>query len=346
MTRGLRDRLITLLAMVGFGAAVGYVYTSLAYADAPKGADVLRGMLTGALIGGLNSSFEIFGLRNPWWRRVRRWPFLAELGLRAAIHTLLILASLLFIAYLSEIIGWYGGGDEPFDPAATLRDTFFSFLATASAVTVVKVSNLVGARNLLMVLIGRYNRPVTEERLFLMIDLVGSTSLSARLGNEDFHAALSSFFFDLDEPLVANGGQIHAYVGDAVFATWLLKKPGSRLKALDALLACQDRMAERGDWYQQRFGFRPAFRAVLHGGPVVAGECGESHLQIMLLGEVLNATARIEAEAKARKLAVLASAAALADTALPPGLAKTSVGPIALRGLSQPVALFSLERAC
>jgi len=345
LTQGQRNRLFTFAGMLLFGAVAGYLYTATAYADQPEGPDLPRGVVAGILIAGLTSGFELFGLRSRWWRRVRRWPFLAELALRAGIHTLMILTCLMLTALLSDVVGWDAGGSGSFDPASILQDTLFSFLAIGAALFVLQVSNLVGGRNLVMVLIGRYNRPVTEERLFLMIDLVGSTGLSARLGNEAFHAALSAFFFDLDEPLVANGGQIHSYVGDAVFATWLMQKPGSRRQALKALMACQDRIAARGAWYDARFGFRPAFRAVLHGGPVVAGECGDSHRQIVLLGEVLNATARIEAEAKARNVDVLASAEALTGTALPNGLRSESVGPIALRGLERPLALYSLTRA-
>ena len=33
---------------------------------------------------------------------------------------------------------------------------------------------------------------------------------------------LTRFFFDIDEPIVAHGGEVHAYVGDEVIVSWPL----------------------------------------------------------------------------------------------------------------------------
>jgi adenylate cyclase len=36
---------------------------------------------------------------------------------------------------------------------------------------------------------------------------------------------LTRFFFDIDEPIVAHGGEVHAYVGDEVIVSWPVSTP-------------------------------------------------------------------------------------------------------------------------
>ena len=48
----------------------------------------------------------------------------------------------------------------------------------------------------------------------MFLDLTGSTSLAEALGEVRMQDLLMRFFFDIDEPIVAHGGEVHAYVGD------------------------------------------------------------------------------------------------------------------------------------
>ena len=70
------------------------------------------------------------------------------------------------------------------------------------------------------ILIGHYHAPVREERAFLFVDLVGSTELAKKLGDLGAQRMLARFFFDISEPVLENGGEIHAYTGDEVIITW------------------------------------------------------------------------------------------------------------------------------
>src|SRR5205085_11210965 len=91
-----------------------------------------------------------------------------------------------------------------------------------------------------------------------------------------------------------HGGEVHSYVGDAMIATWPLSNEQSNARAVAATFAILDHLAKESPDYCKRFGVKPRFRAALHGGPVVAGECGDSKRQITYLGDVLNVTARLE----------------------------------------------------
>jgi class 3 adenylate cyclase len=93
---------------------------------------------------------------------------------------------------------------------------------------------------------------------------------------------------DIDEAIVAHGGEVHAYVGDELIVTWPLDAEMSGRGCLDCF---RDRIAEKADSYRQEFGSIPLFRARLHAGPVVISECGNSRRQIAYFGDAVNVTA-------------------------------------------------------
>src|SRR5215469_1669760 len=65
-------------------------------------------------------------------------------------------------------------------------------------------------------------RPRLEERVFLFIDIEGSTALAERLGEFAFHRLINRFVVDISEQIMAAYGEIHRYVGDKLIASWKL----------------------------------------------------------------------------------------------------------------------------
>ena len=113
-------------------------------------------------------------------------------------------------------------------------------------------------------------------------------------------------------------------------------------KLRGAIFAARDSMARREAWYRETFGEAPRFRAVLHGGPIMACECGDSRRQITYLGDVLNTTARLEALSKSLGIPVLASRSLLERGGLPDGIVAEDRGRHALKGLSEPLGVSAL----
>jgi hypothetical protein len=105
--------------------------------------------------------------------------------------------------------------------------------------------------------------------------LSGSTSLAEALGEVRMQELLTRFFFDIDGPIVAYGGEVHAYVGDEVIVTWPLTARVSAGHCIDCFFAVADRIAEQAGSYHRKFGSVPQFRATLQAGPVVISECGD-----------------------------------------------------------------------
>ena len=102
-------------------------------------------------------------------------------------------------------------------------DVLFSLAISFVFVFMLDVNSLLGQNVLINFVTGRYYRPRLEERVFLFLDMEGSTGAAERLGPLAFHRLLNRFVLDLTEPIVAAHGEIHSYVGDEVIATWKLE---------------------------------------------------------------------------------------------------------------------------
>jgi adenylate cyclase len=191
------------------------------------------------------------------------------------------------------------------------------------------------------VLFGRYRYPRAERRLFLVLDVVGSTTLAERLGPERFLAFLNRWIHVLTEPLLASKGRIYRYVGDEAILTWEWTA-GAADRALAFAVDATRAVAADTEIWKRDFGEVPRMRIALHGGPVIAGEMGDIKREIAFLGDTLNTTSRIAGEARRHDALVLASAEAIEGAGLPAGLHRRDLGPVALRGKAEPVTLVEL----
>ena len=340
-----KDNILTWLAVTVFGALAGHGYVTVASGTIPN--EVLQtwpGLRTGATIGGLTSAFEIFVMEGPVGARLRRRPFLSTLFVRVVIHTAIVVCALFSNrAITGLLIGYFVPG--AFDRREMVQDAVYSFLVVALIMFVLQMRSLIGGRTLLNVVLGRYHRPVREQRIFLLVDLAGSTPLAGKLGDERFHEFLSAFFFEIDAAVTQFDGEIYSYIGDAMIASWPLGEPVHNARAVAATFAARERLARREAWFKARFGEAPRFCAVLHGGSVIAGECGDSRRQITYLGDVLNTTARLEFLSKSLGADNVISQHLLDQLDLPGGIVTTELGAHQLKGVAEPMAVAALVPA-
>ncbi len=205
-----------------------------------------------------------------------------------------------------------------------------------------QVNRMLGPGTLLALLFGRYRRPVTEERIFMFLDLRDSTAIAERLGDVRFNALKNDFYHDLSEPVLQTRGRIYEYVGDEVVITWTYRdglRDGNCVRCF-FLIEREVRRSRRE--YLEKYGVVPAFKAGLHGGPVVTSEIGDLRKGIVHSGDTVNTTARIEALCRPLGHRLLISASLLGQ--LPPDLAlKTEdLGYVPLRGKELRMHVYSI----
>ena len=294
----------------------------------------------GALVGGSTGaaifSLERFVLRRNAGGLFRRLPFLAYLALRSALY-----ASIILIIYAVPV--WLASGHVQ----VLLRDRadfLFSFALVVGGNLLFSVNELLGPGALFAFAAGRYYHPRIEERALLFIDMRSSTAIAERLGELRFLTLLNRFIFDLSLPIVERGGEIHKYVGDEVIATWRLAPGINDAACVGACFAALDRLRAHARAYEAEFGLVADFRAGLHCGLVAVGELGSFKKEIALIGDTMNAAARILEAARGADDRVLASAALLGRVAaLPPGVASRRLGELPMRGKERPLELYVLE---
>ncbi|MGH2455033.1 MAG: adenylate/guanylate cyclase domain-containing protein [Candidatus Limnocylindria bacterium] len=170
----------------------------------------------------------------------------------------------------------------------------------------------------------------------LFADIRGSTSLAEQLSPGEFNALLNRFYTAASDAVVANDGMIEKFVGDELVATFAPVLAGERhtARAVDAALALL-----RATGHADPGGPWVPLGAGVNTGRVWFGAVGEgSHVELTVLGDPVNVTARLAAQAAAGEILVSADAAAAAG--LDPGLPRTT---LELKGKHESTEVVSLR---
>jgi adenylate cyclase len=309
--------------------------------QAPNGS--VRGYVQGAVTAILISctilllEFAVFSrARSTLARRV---PFLLYLALRSLGYLVAILMGLAVSAWLVRV-----SADS--EPLIERSGVIFSLVLSLGFNLLFGVNDLLGQGVLFNFVAGRYRRPRVEERALLFMDMESSTIIAERLGETGFLDFLNRFVADVTESIVAQRGAIHKYVGDEIIVTWPLAAGLRDWHCVRACFGALEQLDKRANAYIRDFGVRANFRAALHCGPVVIGELGTVKMEIAFLGDTMNTAARLQQACRDTGQRVLASAALVHRLgALPPGIAKRSIGRLRLRGKENEIELYALTAA-
>jgi class 3 adenylate cyclase len=250
--------------------------------------------LTGApLLGLLISSFEVFYFqadRGRWLREMH--PLKSNF-----IYLLILVATLLVVQHVNFLVhGRWNDLPLVYELYPVLIPLFL--LVALLGVIVIRVVSFIGSKNIFYLLIGKYHRPVWERKVFMFLDIKGSTNLVDTLGPEKSKLLFGKFMFDASKPITDNGGEIYRYQGDGFVATWNWEvglTPDGIFQAVDDLYATVER--ERAE-YEKSFGVCPDFRAGIHGGEIITCEEGDIRRNIAFYGDTINIAARMETKAK------------------------------------------------
>jgi adenylate cyclase len=250
----------------------------------------------------------------------------------------LLLASL----KTGELQGWSTLAIRPEGKAFVRLLTGYGILSLFTSL-LYQLSNKIGRPALRRLFLGRYHHPVAERRIFLFVDVRGSTTLAEELGNARYSQLIRDFFFDMGAPIVAHRGEIYQYVGDEVVVTWEWK-PGIRdARCVRCFFAMQHAIDLRRDYYLRTYGVVPTFKAGLHGGPVMATQVGAVKTELVFHGDVMNTTARIEAKCNALHSRLLLSEVLYEALPHPEEFQFLALGEFLLRGKAGTMALYSAE---
>ncbi|MFC1665539.1 adenylate/guanylate cyclase domain-containing protein [Pseudomonadota bacterium] len=281
---------------------------------------------------------QLFFLPSQWGEPVRRMYFLT-----AILAKSVFLVCVVIITMIAHQLLLHG----QIEPEFFTHPVFYSVIAFVFCIvavlqTIAQIVRITGGRVLINFILGKYHTPVSEERIFMFLDLVGSTQLAERLGDIGVQTMITRFFFDISEPIIEFGGEIHRYIGDQVVIIWPLDKGANILRAILCYFAIFAKATKIAPDYEREFGSALTFRVGLHGGPVVVSECGDFKQELVYYGNSVNTAARIEQQCKAFDCSFLVSGDLINRIDLPNTLSAQSKGVVQLRGLKTETELFTI----
>lgn len=176
-------------------------------------------------------------------------------------------------------------------------------------------------------------------------DLRGFTAMSDTLPFVELIELLNAYFEAVSEPVMARGGEVLKFIGDAMLAIFALDPAREGEGVRLAMEAAEEalRNVERVNGTRAAQGKR-TFRLgiALHVGDVGYGNIGApTRLDFTVIGQAVNKVVRIEALSKALDRALLVSSE-FAHRCTHPLI---SLGFHALRGISEPEEIFACPRA-
>ena len=150
--------------------------------------------------------------------------------------------------------------------------------------------------NVLMNYLGKYHTPNQEKKIFMFLDMKSSTTIAEQIGHERYFELLKTYYADMTNAILETSGEVYQYVGDEIVVAWNEKEGVQKNNCIHCFIKILKAIHKNKDYYIEQFSLVPEFKAGFHIGEVTAGEIGIIKKDIIYTGDVLNTTARIQAE--------------------------------------------------
>jgi adenylate cyclase len=186
MSRWTRSRLQTVAVVALIGGVAGIALSWLLSHIVPFVYDLAEfenGARNGMMVAGLLAAADVFYVQAPRGAWLRRLPFGRAVLIRAVLLTAVIALSLAFNRLIFGLLYGFERSGLDYFALPLLRDTVLVFVIFLAISEFLQMRRVIGGRTLNALLLGRYHRPVSEHRGFLLIDIKGSTALAERLGD-------------------------------------------------------------------------------------------------------------------------------------------------------------------
>jgi adenylate cyclase len=210
---------------------------------------------------------------------------------------------------------------------------------------ILQVSWKFGPGNLSKLIMGKYQNPKEENRIFMFLDLQGSTAIAEKLGHKTYSRLLRDCYHDLTDIVIRYKADIYQYVGDEVVLSWSVKDGLNDLSCFKTFFDYEGKLQDRSDFYSRQYKTRPEFKGGMDMGHVTVAEIGDIKREIAYHGDVLNTASRIQGRCRDLNRKLLISGNLEKHLTTLNGFAKALVGKTTLRGKTQAVSIYSIELA-
>ena len=180
----------------------------------------------------------------------------------------------------------------------------------------------------------------------LFADIRNFTTISERLDPRQVVAMLNTYLTQACEVILAQGGTVDKFIGDAVMAVFgsPAPHPDHARRALRAALDLAAKAREVRSWMNQRFGDKDlpdfAIGIGLHTGEAIVGNIGSPRrLEFTAIGDTVNAASRLESLTKELGWTIVASQSTIAAA---PGVMTGRQETRQVKGRHEPLEVFEV----
>lgn len=309
----------------------------------------LLGSVVTGVSAGIIGGYGVVALWEEWLRsKSYRWTLISIVISFTIIYFIVSMLTGLYLQFVElgntplDLASWSGVLNHLLAPNHWLSYTIWLFVVLATLIFL-QVNDKYGPGTFLALLKGKYFHPRREQRIFMFLDLRSSTTIAESLKEERYFEFLKDVFNHSTQPILEARGEIYQYVGDEIVISWSVKKGIQNANCISCFFKVQKALNDKKDYYGDRYGIQPQFKAGLHFGFVMAGEIGLVKRDIAFSGDVLNTTSRIQEKCNELGVNILISQylidqlTLVTDTYNP-----KKMGDMVLRGKQQQVALFTV----
>lgn len=316
-----------------------------------EGSYFLKSLITNTFagfMGGVLGGYTLVYLVN---KRYRSQPYYKSILIVIVAFVLAITFITISLAFLQATF-IYGGLGTPKGYNAFIeliyttehiKNIIFWAMIVALTQLGLQINDKFGQGLLWSMITGKYQLPQTEERVFMFLDLKGSTTIAEQLGNEQYHHFLKDVFSDITDPILSNSGEIYQYVGDEIVISWRIDRGVSSNSCLNCFFGIRSTLYSLKDKYESKYHVHPVFKAGIHHGTVVAGEVGIIKRDITYSGDTLNTAARIQSMCNEHQSNLLISGT-LASLLSLNSFKTRHLGKLSLRGKLETVEILSIDQ--
>lgn len=287
-------------------------------------------------------------------KRLRKKPF----GVTLIAKTLIYLIFMVFFISM-VIIHIYSAEIDKLTFSKDVFNLYFDFIFSArfvmifaywgiacvSALFMLQVNDKFGQGILISFLLGKYHQPKEDQRIFLFMDLKSSTTYAEKLGHIKYSQFIQDCFFDVTDVIAKYDAKIYQYVGDEVVLSWNMKDGAKNGQCLKFFFAYDSLIQGKKNYYKDKYGIIPEFKAGIHLGKVTVAEVGEIKKELAYHGDVLNTASRIQGKCNEFKKRLLVSEPVKVLLGNKDVFKFTGIGEVSLRGKARLVSLYGVEPA-
>jgi class 3 adenylate cyclase len=151
----------------------------------------------------------------------------------------------------------------------------------------------------------------TRDVTVVFSDIADFTAQSENMAPADVVALMNRYLSAMTDVIEAHGGFVDKYIGDAILAVFgaPLDDTKHARHAVDAALACQEKLSELEPQWKLPAGRQLVARIGISSGPVLIGNIGgKKRFNYTVMGDTVNLASRLEGVNKLYGTKILASA--------------------------------------